>query len=139
MYPDITVLPKFVFDDKGSYFGNTTYFIPNSDRYIQGLLCSRMLWWQLTSMVRLMRGGYLRLFSQYMEALPITRAKSVDQRKITSLAEALSSDDCPNCLALEAELNDRVAALYGLTAEERKIISGLAPLHSHSLEESREE
>ena len=73
-------------------------------------------------MVRLMRGGYLRLFSQYMKVLPIAQAGKADARKIAALAEALSAEDCPNRLDLEAELNDRVAGLYGLAPAERKII-----------------
>ena len=139
MYPDITVQPRFVFDDKGYYFSNTTYFIPNADRYIQGILCSQLLWWQLTGMVRLMRGGYLRLFSQYIEVLPIASPSASDRRKIASLAEALSSESCPTRLYLEAELNDRVAALYGLTPEERKIIAASSPQKSATTDEKDEE
>lgn len=43
MYPDITVIPKFIYDDQGFYFGNTTYFLPGADRYIQGLLSSQLV------------------------------------------------------------------------------------------------
>ncbi|MBI3757367.1 MAG: Eco57I restriction-modification methylase domain-containing protein [Deltaproteobacteria bacterium] len=122
MYPDITAIPKFVYDDTGFYFGNTTYFIPAADRYLQGLLSSNLLWWYLTSSVRQMRGGYLRLFSQYIERQPILRCSAVDKRVIASLVEQLSTDVCPNQLALEAELNDRVYRLYGLTEEEIAIV-----------------
>jgi hypothetical protein len=43
------------------------------------------------------------------------------------LARKLSESGGPNRLALEQELQDRVADLYGLTAEERKIVAGLTP------------
>lgn len=127
MYPDMSNRPKFVFDDTGYYFGNTTYFIPEADRHLQAVLCSLVLWWHLTSSVRLMRGGYLRLFTQYMETLPIAKLSASDRKKLSALAEALSEKDCPNRLTLEAELNDRVAHLYGLTAEEKKIVNGMLP------------
>jgi len=122
MYPDITVEPRFVYDEKGFYFGNTTYFIPGADRYLQGILNSRVAWWYLANSVRLMRGGYLRLFTQYVEIQPIPDASQPDKEPIAALAERLSSDSCPNRLALEAELNDRVASLYGLTIGERKLL-----------------
>jgi hypothetical protein len=68
LYPDITVEPRFVFDDRGFYFGNTTYFVPGADRYLQGLLQSKVTWWNLAGTVRHMRGGYYRLFTQYVES-----------------------------------------------------------------------
>ncbi len=71
-----------------------------------------------------MRGGYLRLFSQYIERQPILRCSAGDKRVIASLVEQLSADACPNQLALEAELNDRVYRLYGLTEEEIAIVEG---------------
>ena len=71
-----------------------------------------------------MGGGLwrFRLFTQYMENLPIAEAFGAEKARIAGLAKALSTDDCPNQSDLEAELNDRVAALYGLTPEERKIV-----------------
>jgi hypothetical protein len=39
---------------------------------------------------------------------------------------------------LEAELNDRVAHLYGLTAEEKKIVAGLMPAKSETYENEEE-
>jgi hypothetical protein len=127
MYPDITVEPRFVYDDKSFYFGNTTYFIPKGDRYLQGVLNSQVSWWYLKKAVRLIRGGYLRLFTQYVEEQPVPKAAEVDRACVAGLAEQLSSHSCPNRLVAEAELNDRVAALYGLTPAERHIVEhGLA-------------
>jgi hypothetical protein len=45
---------------------------------------------------------------------------------VAVLAEHLASDVCLDRLGLEAELNDRVAALYGLTTdEEHRVVEGL--------------
>jgi hypothetical protein len=126
MYPDITIEPRFVFDDRGFYFANTTYSLPGGDRYLQGLLNSRLIWWFLSQSVRLMRSGYLRLFTQYVETIPIARCATANKKAIGSLSERLSHGSEPNRMALEQELQDRVAALYGLTAEERKIAAGMA-------------
>jgi len=128
MYPDITVEPRFVFDGKGFYFSNTTYFLPGADRYLQGLLSSRVIWWYLSQSVRLMRGGYLRLFTQYIEGIPIVDGAKAEKSAIQTISTKLSQPTEPNRLELEQELQDRVAALYGLTAEERKIVAGLTPV-----------
>jgi hypothetical protein len=123
MYPDITVEPRFVYDATGFYFGNTTYFIPGADRYLQGVLNSRVAWWYLSKSVRLIRGGYLRLFTEYVELQPIPPASESQRQIIATLAEQLSSESCPNRFALDEELNDRVGALYGLNDEERRIVA----------------
>ncbi len=123
LYPDITIRPRFVFDELGHLCGNTTYFLPDADRYLQGLLHSDVLWWYLRGSVRLIRGGYLRLFSQYVGALPIVQASPADVAIIGGLAERLSMEPDTDGDCLKAELNSRVAALYGLTAEEAKLVS----------------
>ncbi|MCX7017264.1 MAG: hypothetical protein NTW86_32660, partial [Candidatus Sumerlaeota bacterium] len=122
MYPHFVQFPKFSFDVKRYFSNNKCYIIPEGSYFEVGLLNSRVIWFAITGMCTPKAGGFYELCTQFMETLPIASASPADKRKIASLAEALSSDDCPNRLALEAELNDRVAALYGLTAEERKII-----------------
>jgi hypothetical protein len=135
MYPDITVEPRFVFDDKGFYFSNTTYFLPGADRYLQGLLSSPVTWWYLSHSVRLMRGGYLRLFTQYVEGIPIVTGAKPEMAAIATISEKLSLPATPNRLALEQELQDRVAALYRVTEEERKIMAGLLPARQRAVTE----
>jgi hypothetical protein len=125
LYPDITVTPRFVFDNRGFYFGNTTYFIPGADRFLQALLHSNVLWWYLKNSVRLMRGGYLRMFTQYIETLPIIEAPEAERAAIASLGKRLSGAGEAERESLEGELNDRVAHLYQLTREEQAIVDEL--------------
>ena len=122
MYPDITVTPRFVYDDRGFYFGNTTYFLPRADRFLQAVLSSHVVWWQLGKSVRLMRGGYLRLFTQYVEVVPVPACSASERETLASIAEALSMPGCRDRLAVEAELNNRVADLYRLTEDERELV-----------------
>jgi hypothetical protein len=45
---------------------------------------------------------------------------------VATLVERLSGETCPDRLGLEAELNDRIAALYGLTTDaECRLVEGL--------------
>jgi hypothetical protein len=122
MYPDITAEPRFVFDDTGFFFGNTTYFIPNADRYLQAILNSQVAWWYLRKSVRLMRGGYLRLFTQYVETIPVPHAGNAEKSALSSISGELSSNYASDRLQLEAELNTRIAALYGLDEDEMRVV-----------------
>jgi hypothetical protein len=128
------------------YFGNTTYFIPGADRYLQAVLSTRIMWWYIAQIAPGLRGGRwrFRLFTQYMETLPIAKPSSADRKKLSEIAEQCSTGFQPVAFpndattptntgripvlpSLEAELNDRVAHLYGLTAEEQKIVAGILP------------
>jgi hypothetical protein len=128
-YPHFSRFNKFSFDSNG-YFGNDkTYCIPGSDSYLLGLLNSQTLWFQISQICPAMRGGLWRyeLRVQYMETLSVVQASETDRRAIARIAEELTSDSAINRLALEAELNDRVASLYKLTPDERKLLVKVAP------------
>jgi hypothetical protein len=129
MYPDIANRPKFVYDDKGFYLDMTIFFIPGNKRYLQGILCSSLFWWYFKGISSELRGGRwrYRLKTEYMEEIPIAQPNMIEEKKISLLVEALSSEKCSNRLELEGELNDRVAVLYGLTPEEKKIIEQAYP------------
>lgn len=126
LFPDITNIPRFVYTEDVFYVGTTIFFVPG-DRFLQSVLSSWVLWWYFGKISPTIRGGYQRMKAQYMETLPIAQPSDTDRKKLSELAEALSEKDCPNRLTLEAELNDRVAHLYGLTAEEKKIVEGILP------------
>ncbi len=122
-YPHFCVVPEFCFDPKGFFGNDKTYCIPGQDRFLLGLLNSTLLWFMLRHIAASKRGGWSELRVQYVETIPIVQATGQDRERIAALAEQLSSNSCPNRLGLEAELNDRVASLYGLTAEERKLLA----------------
>jgi len=136
IYPGIANAPKFALDDRGRYYvGHTAYFALGSDRYLQGVLESRALWFYLTNVATTRRQGYYRLYTRDMGSLPVPIAAEAERAAIASLAERLAEEHCPDRLTLEAELNERVAFIYGLTAqEELHIVEGLpmSPLTAES-------
>lgn len=85
-YVDMSEQPHFSLDTSGSYLANTAYFIPGSDAYLLALLCSRALWWVATGFATEYSGGYFRLFSQYVEQLPIPDASPPDRSRLAELA-----------------------------------------------------
>lgn len=90
IYPDLSQGPKFHIDRNGFFSPNTTYVIPSSDTFLLGLLNSRTTWFFLRGISGAMRGGEwrLRLFSQYIEAIPIPTASDAEKAELGKLAEA---------------------------------------------------
>ena len=60
----------------------------------------------------------------YISQIPIPDASSSERKIISCLAQKCLDAKGQNIAHWEAEINDRVAHLYGLTPEEIKIIEG---------------
>ncbi len=72
MFPDISLRGNFALDDQGGrYCANTAYMIPNSEKYLLGILNSSLITFYYKNMLSKYRGGYLRFFYQYLVLLPI--------------------------------------------------------------------
>ncbi|MEM8638058.1 MAG: DNA methyltransferase [Cyanobacteria bacterium P01_G01_bin.54] len=71
IYTDITWRPEFSFDVTGAVSVNTTYMLPLRNHYLLGVLNSPIVWaymWRNTSHGK---DEALRLFTQFIETLPI--------------------------------------------------------------------
>ncbi len=94
-YPDIAKKPRFSWGSPGSYTSNTGYFIPTESYTLLGLLNSRVNWFVLTLISQPLaeRKGALiyRLFSQYLERLPIPTLSDEQRTHIGDLAQQLTS------------------------------------------------
>ncbi len=128
VYPDFSQRPKFSIERSSKLLNNKIYFLPVHDLSLLATLASAVTWTIISGICQVKLGRVYELRRQYIETLPIAKPSAADRKKLSDLAEALSAETCPNRLALEAELNDRVAHLYGLTAEEQKIVNGILPV-----------
>ena len=63
--------PSFVADRSDALLNNKCFFMATEDRYLLAMLNSRCFWFQLTSMARIKRGGYVEAEAQYVEGLAI--------------------------------------------------------------------
>lgn len=139
IYPDIAKGPRFYLDSSGVYGTNTTYMLETADPYLLGLLNSRLAWFCIGHLsipfgVRDGRFRY-RLFSQYMEKLPVVDPGEGDSRRasLAGLAEQLqdahrqlqevrtASDKTllsRRIQTLDSQANRLVYDLYDLTSEE---------------------
>ena len=92
-WPDVSKLPRFSWGDPGVLVGNTGYFIPASS-YQLGLLQSRVLWFAASSIcqpLRLRAGLWqYRMFTQFIERLPVPDAPVGDREVIGTLSMAIT-------------------------------------------------
>ncbi len=102
----------------GTYINNTTYFIPSGSLYLCGVLNSDTVWEYCKKKSAVLgdaeKGGRLRLIRQYVEKIPIPDAPEAEKQAIALLVQKCLDAKGVDCGAWEAEINGRVAGLYGL-------------------------
>ena len=142
LFPDICKHPRFCYDDTGIYLLNTGYALGTGDKYLLGLLNSRVFWFSIRhiSIPFGIRAGEFRyrLIYQYMEQVPIRVAnlddpadKSRHDKLVTYVDKMLAakktaaeSDGATReaatrqVAALDRQIDGLVYELYGLTDEE---------------------
>lgn len=148
IFPDIAKAPRFHLDLNGFYLANTGYCLGLADKYLLGLLNSRVFWFAIShiSIPFGMRAGRYRyrLIYQYMAKIPIRvvddselREKNSQTKIIGLVEQMLELNDKKQSGKLasaelqrlereitetDAQIDNLVYELYGITDEERKII-----------------
>lgn len=82
---------SFSNDESGSYLNNKCFFVSTGDKSLLTLLNSSCVWFQLLSLARLKRGGYIEAEAQYVEQLALPSLPSADQRTLSWLGESCTS------------------------------------------------
>jgi hypothetical protein len=149
VFPDICKGPRFCYDDTGLYLTNTAYALGTGDKYLLGILNSRLFWFAISNIsipfgVRAGEFRY-RLIYQYMEKIPIHAinpcssiekaahddvVSRVDAMLVAKASLAQSQTDKDRnfyeakCASLDRQMDALVYRLYGLTAEEIAIVEG---------------
>lgn len=147
LWPGISSeVTAFAFDQDG-YFGNdNNQMIITGDRYLLGVLNSKLMQYLLVHICDKVQGGFYRLKIAYMEQMPIRPIEfsNLDDKalhdKMVSLVEqmlslnkqlpAAKTDHEKTALqrqidATDEQIDQLVYELYGLTEEEIKIVEGL--------------
>jgi hypothetical protein len=118
VYPDIARDPRFAFDEGRFYVLNTIYFIASRELYLLGLLNSPLMWELAKQKLSVLgdadKGGRLRFFRQFVLSLPIPEAPLAERAAIAALVQECLDAKGIGCEKWEEEINERVAALYGL-------------------------
>jgi TaqI-like C-terminal specificity domain/Eco57I restriction-modification methylase len=120
VYQEIATYQSFAFDASGSYANNKVFIIPTDELFLLAVLNSQAAWLLLDQICSKLNGGAFALQSIYLSQLPIPEASSAERTTIERLVQA--------CLEArgkefevaewEAEMNARVARLYGLEEDQ---------------------
>ena len=114
IYPQIMSGPMFVFDDKGIIINQKCFIIQSDELYLNGVLNSSAFWNMIVAGSPILRGGYSEPRRDYLNTIPIPNAAASDKSAIESLVESCLKKGGADCADEEAEINARVAKLYGL-------------------------
>jgi hypothetical protein len=143
-YPDIAPRGYFTLDEAGNHYcANSCYFIANNQKYLLGLLNSKLITYYYSKSAALIRGGYLRFFTQDIEKLPIFTPdfdkladKTRHDKMVALVTQILSlhdylqkakTDQEKRLVQQEIETTDvkidaLIYELYGLTEEEIQVV-----------------
>jgi len=118
VYPEIAMSPRFTLDRSGVCPIKTVFSIPVDDRYLLGLLNSSAGWNYLQNVCSVLgdadQRGRLTLQAIFVARLPVPDASDADKQAISALVEKCLDAKGVDCESWEREIDERVAALYGL-------------------------
>jgi adenine-specific DNA-methyltransferase len=128
--PDIALKSQAILDQNGNYSGDTTLIIGVDDKFLLGVLNSTVALYFYASISSTIRGGYLRYKRVYVEQIPIPDAPDAERARVVALVDAVLAakrlDPLADTSEPETEIDDIVCNLFGLTADERAVVSGRA-------------
>ncbi|ATS18944.1 hypothetical protein BRW62_09545 [Parathermosynechococcus lividus PCC 6715] len=112
--------------DSSGYYGNdkTNICVTDEVEFLLGILNSKLMWWFIQQIAASKQGGFYEFKPMYVTQIPIPPASPADKTRIEALVQQCIDAQGKNVTAYEAEIDDIVARLYGLTEAERAIIAG---------------
>ncbi|MFH1051218.1 MAG: TaqI-like C-terminal specificity domain-containing protein [bacterium] len=126
VYNDICQNLTFSLVDSSIYFNNTAYFIPNSpyNKYFVAILNSKIIDWFYKKLSVQLGEKAVRMFSIYVEKIPIPKVKDSDLQLFQKLVDEilLKKDSNQSTLKEEKQIDLMVYKLYDLTYDEVKTI-----------------
>jgi hypothetical protein len=113
----VSVRPTFSLDTERRYLGNTTYFFSvdgKSARFLLAVLNSSASAFFAKTVFVGKQSGWYEVQPPQLEDMPIPTATAADRSAIGALAQKCLDARGVGCEAWEKEIDERVAALYGL-------------------------
>lgn len=125
MYQKFQVKPCFIYDEEGLYCNDSMWIIPTDNKYLLGVLNSKVGWYAITQYCTKIQNGY-QLIYDYLRKVPIAVPTETQKKQIETLVNQILSNkkEGKDTIALEAEIDHLVYALYELTEAEIKIVEG---------------
>lgn len=133
--PELTITPKFSFDNEGKYIvSHSSYLSLKSNDYdlellyyFLGVLNSTPCYWYISTHSNKYGSGYNKIQPKTLKNTPIPDPFKIDKKdllKLIKLVKERGNQNEENILQVEREIDLLVCSLYGLTNEESKILLG---------------
>ena len=113
---------RFAYDESGMFCEANTFMMTGEDiKYLCAVLNTKLIRWYLQQIAPTSGMGTLLWKKVYVETIPIPQITAAKQRPLNRLVErilsAKAADPTADTSEQEAEIDQRVYALYGLTEE----------------------
>ncbi|HEY7154293.1 MAG TPA: DNA methyltransferase [Gemmataceae bacterium] len=89
MYQDITWMPCFCLDTKGTLSNNTIYFLSTADRWVLAALNSPASWWFAWRGAQHCKDEGLRFFTAFMEGFPVPQPTDEQRQQADHVVQRL--------------------------------------------------
>ncbi len=123
-YPNVTLNNQSIYHATTVYSFVKKESTPESYLYFLAILNSKLLWWFLKITGDTLSSDTRRIQTKYLNPFPLPKTVSKDtEQKIIDLVQR-RMNTAENSLEIEAQIDRLVYALYGLTADEVKVIEG---------------
>ncbi len=114
------ISPTFAYDKSGAYHNDACYFAVPPSPSTAALVNSSVGWWLLSQLCTALQNGYIQVFVQFLEQLPIPSLSEDIDKLLSQHVETLATGvDDPD---IEREIDALVFHAYGLSAPERKLV-----------------
>lgn len=129
IFPDISVEPRFCFDDDGRLVNGNCYWMVATKPedvdnllFIQGICNSKLMNYYHSLMFNnKLYSGRKRYFSQYIENYPLPKISEKLFTEIVSTVKLLNRKDITNKSDLENKLNGLINEAYGFSKDSFKV------------------
>lgn len=126
IYPNICKWPEFTYDESRLYTNQKCFIITQFTLTFLGIINSKLYFFLFQAILPKLRGDFYEPSYVYFKDFPVVNKESplIESLVKRCLAQK-SQNPAADTTALEAEIDQLVYALYGLTEEEIKIVEGV--------------
>ena len=120
MVNNVVKYPHFSYDESGAFISNACFFLVPPSSAIAAILNSRIGSGLLYRQCTLLQNGYVQVFVQFLERIPIPKLSRSADRRLSELVSTLSSGSAS--ADYESEIESIVGDAFKLTDKERVLI-----------------
>jgi len=124
MYKVISTYQELGYTEHPAISNDKSWFIPNPPHGLLGLLNSKVAWFFLDQIAPKLQGGAFELRSPYMGQIPVPQLSQDLVDRTNRIIELVADNDHDEAerWQLEQEIDEIVVGLYGLDADDVKVI-----------------